>query len=82
MGANLKLKILRNFYGYTGANLVIFGTNISLNLDATVYTGLPFAPTAIKALADDLNAKLAAQITGGSQKWRRRTRLLPRSATP
>jgi len=66
MGTQLRLKILRNFYGYTGPNLVIFGTNISLNLDATLYTGLPFSPTAIKALVDDLNTKLGAQGTGGS----------------
>jgi hypothetical protein len=64
MGAHLK--ILRNFYGYTGPNLVIFGTNISLNVDPLLYPGLPFSPTAIKALADDLNTKLAAQVTGGS----------------
>ena len=64
MGAHLK--ILRNFYGYTGANAVIFGTNISLNVDPLLYPGLPFSPTAIKALADDLNTKLAAQVTGGS----------------
>jgi hypothetical protein len=51
---------------YTGPNAVIFGTNISLNLDPTIYTGLPFAPTVIKTLADDLNTKLAAQVTGGS----------------
>ena len=60
------LKILRNFYGYSGANAVIFGTNISLNLDPTLYPGLLFSPVQLKALADDLNAKLAAQITGGS----------------
>ena len=66
MSAQAKLKILRNFYGYTGPNVVIFGTNISLNLDPTAYPNLPFTPTAIKALADDLNAKLAAQVTGGS----------------
>jgi len=61
-----KLKILRNFYDYTGANAVIFGTNVSLNVDPTLYPNLPFAPEAIKALADGLNAKLAAQNTGGS----------------
>jgi hypothetical protein len=66
MAEQAKLKILRNFYGYTGPNLVIFGTNISVNLDAVAYPNLPFSPTAIKALADDLNAKLAAQVTGGS----------------
>jgi hypothetical protein len=61
-----KFSILRNFYGYTGPNLVIFGTNISLNLDPLLYPTLPFAPTVIKTMADDLNTKLAARITGGS----------------
>jgi len=62
------LTILRNFYEYTGPNLVIFGVNISVNLDPVVFPNLPFDPKVIKAQADDLNVKLAAMITGGTKE--------------
>lgn len=60
------LTVLRNFYEYTGPNLVIFGGNVAGNVDPTLFPGLPFDPKAIQALADDLNVKLAAMITGGT----------------
>ena len=60
------LKLLRNFYGYSGAKLVTFGTNVSLNLDPAKFPNLAVAPKDIKTLADDLNTKLAATITGGT----------------
>jgi hypothetical protein len=60
------LEILRNFYGYTGPNLVIFGGNVGTNLDPVVFPNLPFDPKVIQTLADDLNAKLVAMITGGT----------------
>ena len=37
-----------------------------MNVDPLQFPGLAFAPKDIKALADDLNLKLAATITGGS----------------
>ena len=40
-----------------------FATNISISVDPTVFTKLTVAPKDIKALADDLNAKLAAALT-------------------
>jgi hypothetical protein len=60
------IPILRDFYEYDGPRLVIFGTNTSVNVDPLQFPGLPFAPKDIKALADDLNLKLAATITGGT----------------
>jgi len=59
------LTILRNFYEYTGPNLVIFGGNIAVNLDPLKFPGLPFDPKDIKAKADDLSVKLGAMLTGG-----------------
>ncbi len=66
MQPNLKLKVLRDFYNYPATQLVAFGTNVSLNLDPTKFPNLPFTPAAIKGLADTLNIKAAAMITGGS----------------
>jgi hypothetical protein len=60
------LTVLRNFYEYTGPKLVIFGGNVAGNLDATLFPGLPFDPKVIQTMADDLNVKLAAMITGGT----------------
>jgi hypothetical protein len=60
------LKVLRNFYGYPGAQLVPFGTNVSVNLDPVKFPNLPVAPKDIKTLADALNTALAAMVTGGS----------------
>ena len=67
MRANLP--ILRNFYEYSANELVPFGINISTNLDATKFPNLPVAPTVIKTLAEDLAAKQAATITGGSVEY-------------
>jgi len=64
--AQAKLKVLRNFYKYPAAQLVTFGTNVSVNLDPLQFPNLPVAPKDIKTLADDLNTKLAATITGGT----------------
>jgi hypothetical protein len=63
------LPILRNFYEYSANELAPFGINISTNLDATKFPNLPVAPTVIKTLADDLSAKQAALITGGSVEY-------------
>jgi hypothetical protein len=60
------LRILRNFYSYSGPQAVVFGTNISVSLDPTKFVKLTVAPKDIKTLADTLNAALAAMITGGS----------------
>lgn len=67
MRANLA--ILRDFYEYSANELVPFGINISTNLDAVKFPNLPVAPTVIKTLADDLSAKQAALITGGSVEY-------------
>ena len=63
MRANLK--VLRDFYSYPAAQLVTFGYNIAASLDPTVFLNLPFPPTALKTLTDDLNTKLVATLTGG-----------------
>jgi hypothetical protein len=63
MRANLT--ILRNFFEYNADHLVPFGTNISTNLDLVTFPNLPVPATVIKTLADDLNAKQGAMITGG-----------------
>lgn len=60
------LKVLRDFFEYSAAKLVTFGSNVAVNLDPTKFLNLPFSPTVIKGLADDLNMKQAAMITGGS----------------
>jgi hypothetical protein len=60
---------LRNFYEYSANELVPFGINISTNLDATKFPNLPVAPTVVKTLAEDLAAKQAATITGGSVEY-------------
>src|SRR5271157_5449398 len=60
------LAVLRNFYEYTGSNLVIFGGNIAVNLDPLLFPGLPFAPKDIQGMADGLNVKLSAMATGGT----------------
>jgi hypothetical protein len=60
------LKVLRNFYDYPGAQLVTFGTNVSVNLDPVKFPNLKFTPQEIKTLADALNTAVAATITGGS----------------
>ena len=64
--AQAKFKVLRNFYKYPAAQLVTFGTNVSVNLDPLQFPNLTVAPKDIKALADDLNTKLAATLTGGT----------------
>jgi hypothetical protein len=56
---------LRDFYQYPANKLVPFGTNISTNLDLITFPNLPVPATVIKTLADDLNAKQGAMITGG-----------------
>ncbi len=63
MRANLK--ILRNFYEYNPDHLVIFGGNISTNLDLVTFPKLPVPATVIKTLADDLSVKQGAMIIGG-----------------
>ena len=60
------LGVLRNFYEYDGPGLAVFGGNIAVNLDPLIFPGLPFAPKDIQGLADDLNVKLSAIITGGT----------------
>ena len=60
------LKVLRNFYKYSGPQAVVFAGNIAISLDPAVFVNLPVAPKDLKTLADDLNAKLAATITGGT----------------
>jgi hypothetical protein len=59
------LKVLRNFYQYTAANLVPFGYNIGDSLDVTKFPNLKVAPKDITALTDTLSDKLAATQTGG-----------------
>ena len=59
------LRVLRNFYSYTGPQAVVFGTNISVSLDPAKFVKLTVAPKDIKTLADTLNAALAAKMTGG-----------------
>jgi hypothetical protein len=60
------LAILRDFYQYPANKLVPFGTNIATNLDPVKFPNLPVTPMVIKTLTDDLSAKQAAMITGGS----------------
>ena len=60
------LQILRDFYQYPANKAVTFGTNIATNLDPVIFPNLPVKPTDIKTLSNDLNAKQAAMITGGS----------------
>jgi hypothetical protein len=60
------LKILRIFKSYSGPQLGVFTGNVSVCLDPAIFLNLPVAPKDLKALADDLNAKLAATITGGT----------------
>jgi hypothetical protein len=60
---------LRDFYQYPANKLVPFGINISTNLDPVKFPNLPVAPTVIKTLTDDLSAKQAAIITGGSVEY-------------
>jgi len=64
--AQAKLKVLRNFYKYPGSQLVTFATNVSVNLDPGTFSNLAVSPSQLKLMADDLNAKLAAMITGGT----------------
>lgn len=61
-----KLGVLRNFYQYPAAQAVSFGRNVAANLDPTKFANLPVAPKDVETLADDLSAKLAATITGGT----------------
>jgi hypothetical protein len=63
------LGILRDFFQYPANKLVPFGINVSTNLDPLKFPNLPVAPTVIKTLADDLAAKQAAIITGGSVEY-------------
>jgi hypothetical protein len=62
------LKILRNWPKFTGPDMVIFGGNIGLSLDPTKFVSLKLTvlPADIKALADNLNLKLGAMVTGGT----------------
>ena len=60
------LTVLRDFYGYNGPKLVVFGGNIAVNIDPTLFPNLPFAPKDIQGMTDSLNAKLAAMNTGGT----------------
>jgi len=57
---------LRDFYNYSGPQLVVFATNISVNLDPAKFVKLTVAPKDVKTLADTLSAALAAMQTGGS----------------
>lgn len=66
MAKQAKLKPLRNFYKYSGQKLVPFASNVAVNLDPAVFVNLPVPPTDIGTMANDLNAKLADVITGGS----------------
>ncbi len=59
------LKILRNFNRYPVPKFVIFGSNIGVSLDVTLFLNLPFDPKAITALSADLGTKEAATLTGG-----------------
>ena len=45
---------------------MVFGSNIGASLDPTKFVKLTVAPKDITALAADLNAKLAAKMTGGT----------------
>lgn len=63
------LATLRDFYQYPANKLVPFGINISTNLDPVKFPNLPVAPTVIKTLSDDLSAKQAAIITGGTVEY-------------
>jgi hypothetical protein len=63
---NIKYNILRDFYGYSGPELVKFGTNVGTNLDPVKFPNLMVAPADILTQANDLNAKLADTITGGT----------------
>jgi hypothetical protein len=60
------LRVLRDFYNYSGPQLVVFATNISVNLDPAKFVKLTVAPKDVKTLADTLSAALAAMQTGGS----------------
>ena len=60
------LRVLRDFYKYPGQQLATFGRNIGVSLDPVKFPNLLFAPKDITALVDDLSAKLAATITGGT----------------
>ena len=73
MRANLA--ILRNFFEYKPDHLVIFGGNISTNLDLVTFPNLPVPATVIKTLADDLSAKQGAMITGGPMEREARDNL-------
>lgn len=57
---------MRDFYNYSGPQLVVFATNISVNLDPAKFVKLTVAPKDVKTLADTLSAALAAMQTGGS----------------
>src|SRR5665213_2053520 len=60
-----QLKVLRNFYKYSAANIVPFGYNVGASLDPVVFPNLKVAPKDITALTDTLSDKLAAMQTGG-----------------
>ena len=60
------LKVLRNFYKYSAANLVPFGYNIEASLDPALFPNLKVAPKDIGTLTDTLSDKLAATQTGGT----------------
>ncbi len=60
------LKVLRNFYKYPGHQLGVFGSNVGVSLDVTLFLNLPFDPKAVSALAADLIVKQGALLTGGT----------------
>ena len=60
------LKVLRNFYQYSAANVMPFAYNIAASLDVTKFPNLKVAPKDITALTDTLRDKLAATQTGGT----------------
>ncbi len=60
------LKILRNFFKYSGPQMVPFAGNISISLDPAIFVKLTVAPKDIGTLADALNTALGATLTGGT----------------
>jgi len=58
--------ILRNFYQYSGPQMVTFALNIGSRLDPVKFPNLRVAPEDIVTQANDLSTKLANTITGGT----------------
>ena len=74
VGMRAKIRVLRNFFKYPAAQLVTFGSNIGVSLDPVKFANLPVDPKDIKTMADDLNTKLAATITGGTVETAAKTK--------